>query len=317
MKRWRIAIISALALAIGSTVASAQFNGSNLKGDNGLQAGSQPAPGTYVGMLFLHYNGDSLRNRNGDPIGPGGGDLSVSGFVPLVTWVSSKTFFGAHYGIMAAPSWVENALVAPVIQSASETGVGFGDSYVQPINLGWHFPRADVVTGFGMFMPTGRYLYGATENRGLGQWSYEVTGGTTVFFDREKAWHAATLAAYEMHSEKKDSEVRVGDQLTLEGGVGRAFLKGALNVGGAYYAQWKVTDDTFRLTVPDDLIAKNRVFGFGPEVTVPVAAKGKLIALVTTRYLFEAGARTTTKGSTLVVTAMFPFPRQSTAAAVP
>jgi hypothetical protein len=45
---------------------------------------------------------------------------------------------------------------------------------------------------------------------------------------------------------------------------------------------------------------------FGPDVTLPVATKTKLIALVNVRYLWETGARIKTEGQSLVVTATFP-----------
>jgi hypothetical protein len=53
---------------------------------------------------------------------------------------------------------------------------------------------------------------------------------------------------------------------------------------------------------------KHRVFGFGPDVTLPVASRSKLFALVNVRYFWEAGAQSKTEGRTLVITATFPIP---------
>ena len=50
------------------------------------------------------------------------------------------------------------------------------------------------------------------------------------------------------------------------------------------------------------------MFGFGPDVTLPVASKSKLFSLVNIRYLWESGARLKTQGQTLAVTATFPIP---------
>jgi hypothetical protein len=50
------------------------------------------------------------------------------------------------------------------------------------------------------------------------------------------------------------------------------------------------------------------VFGFGPDVTLPVASKSKLFALVNIGDLWESGAQLKTEGNTLVVTATFPVP---------
>ena len=65
-----------------------------------------------------------------------------------------------------------------------------------------------------------------------------------VFLDSARAWHASTLGAVELHTEKRDSEARVGDMLTLEGGLGppatvparggerrRPFVEGHLGAG--------------------------------------------------------------------------------------
>ena len=86
-------------------------------------------------------------------------------------------------------------------------------------------------------------------------------------------------------------------------------------MGAAYDGQWKLTEDQlaeFELPGRDpiDLTihAKHKVFGFGPDVTLPVASKSKLFALVNIRYLWESGAQLKTEGQTLVVTATFPVP---------
>ena len=43
-------------------------------------------------------------------------------------------------------------------------------------------------------------------------------------------------------------------------------------------------------------------------MTLPIASKSKLYALVNMRYLWEMGARSKTQGTGLVVTATFPVP---------
>ena len=114
---------------------------------------------------------------------------------------------------------------------------------------------------------------------------------------------------------KKDTDTKVGQLLTLEGGVGKSYLGGGLILGAAYYAQWKLTEDQLaEFVLPGgagrvvDFPGKHRVFAFGPDVTLPVASKSKLFALVNIRYLWETGARLKTQGNTLVVTATFPVP---------
>jgi hypothetical protein len=79
----------------------------------------------------------------------------------------------------------------------------------------------------GIYMPTGRYTPGANDNTGLGMWGQELFIGGTVYLDRAKAWHAASTVSFEFHSKKQDSQAQVGNLMTLEGGFGRDFLKGA------------------------------------------------------------------------------------------
>jgi hypothetical protein len=82
------------------------------------------------------------------------------------------------------------------------------------------------------------------------------------------------------------------------------------------YAQWKLTADALgTCTLPGGSTIspalsdmKHRVFAFGPDVTLPIATKSKLFALVDIRYLWETGARSKTQGQTLLVTATFPVP---------
>jgi hypothetical protein len=46
----------------------------------------------------------------------------------------------------------------------------------------------------------------------------------------------------------------------------------------------------------------------GPDVTIPIASRSKLISLVNVRYLWEGGAQMKTQGQSLLVTATFPVP---------
>jgi hypothetical protein len=113
------------------------------------------------------------------------------------------------------------------------------------------------------------------------------------------------MASLDFQSEKKDSETKVGNILNLEGGVGRDFLKGAASAGLAYYATFKLSDDRIE-GLPGILIrGKNRVWGLGPEFTLPLAAKQTVYGFVTVRYQWELGARTTTEGGAWNVMATF------------
>jgi hypothetical protein len=292
---------------------SAQLSGHNTKGDFGLQSGTQAPPGFYVVPLFYDYTADTLRDRNGDPRPAleDGGSVDARAAIVGLLWVSEKKVLDGTYGLSIWPGVTNNALAAPILQVDEEVSTGFADIYIRPIELGWNTDRADFIAGLGIYAPTGEWELGGSNNRGLGMWSYEVFGGTTVYFDEERTWHFATLASYETHSKKDDTDIRVGDLLTLEGGLGKSYMDGALSVGIAYYAQWKLTDDDFGVDLAPVLgreLGRHRVYGFGPELTLPLATKKTLFGFLNLRYFWESGARTSLQGNTLVATVTFPIP---------
>jgi hypothetical protein len=89
-------------------------------------------------------------------------------------------------------------------------------------------------------------------------------------------------------------------------------MHGAFTVGAAYYAQWKVTRDQLEVASSTSahglaLPGKHRVFGIGPEVTIPIATRTKLLSLVNVRYLWEQGGQLKTQGRTLMITNTIPI----------
>lgn len=309
-----------LLIVLAATPAHAQLNGENLLGDTGVKNGSQPAPGLYVANLYYRYGTDTIKDADGERVTLDprqSGSQTLQAIVPLLIYVSPAKVLGANYGMMAVMPFANGALEAPAFGLDQEVSTGPSDLYLVPFQLGWHLPRADVTTAFALFAPTGRHTAGADDNVGKGMWSYEFSGGTTLYLDEAKSLSFATSAFWEIHSKKDGTDirvgpitlegVRVGQLLTLEGGFGKSFLEGAASVGLAYYAQWKITRDDFGLPIHLPL-DKHRVWGFGPDVTIPIATSTKLISLVNVRYLWEAGARLKTQGESLLITATFPVP---------
>ena len=229
--------------------------------------------------------------------------------------VTPKKLFGANYGIMAALPF---STIRPERASlqGNESGWGYNDTYVVPLYLGWHTPRADFIAGYGFFAPTGRYEAGATDNVGLGMWSQEIQGGATVFLDAAKKFSVATTAYLEFHSDKKDQDLKVGTLLTLEGGAAYNVPKIGGEFGVGYYLQTKLTDDS-GADVPVtalralNLYGRNRLFGIGPDVTMGVFKHGATIGLVSLRYLWESAGKSSFQGSTLFVMFTIARPRTS------
>jgi hypothetical protein len=294
------------------------LSGSHTPGDYGVQSGSQPAPGMYASLFYLRYDTDTIKDADGNTVRLSQGarsSLAVSAVAPLAWYVSKAKVFGANYGVMAVLPFANASLEAPAFALSETAGTSVSDLLLRPLDLGWHTARADVAAGLQIYVPTGKYEPGGSGNIGKGMWTYEPFVGTTVYFDQARTLSLAATAYWEIHSDKKDTNVKVGQILTLQGGLGKSFLGGGLIVGAAYYGQWKLTEDRLAefdlpgrdpidLTIP----GKHQVFGFGPDVTLPVASQTKLFALVNIRYLWESAAKLKTEGQTLVVTATFPVP---------
>jgi hypothetical protein len=317
------AVIAIAAALFSATPAHAQLNGENLLGDMGVKSGTQPEPGLYVSSIYYRYFTDTIKDPNGKPLSldtSGKASQTIHAAMPLVYYVAPRKILGAHFGMMAVLPVGSGSLEAPGLGLAEEAGKGLSDLYVMPAQFGWHFKRADAIAGVGFFAPTGRYSAGASDNLGKGMWSYEVSAGGTVYLDTQRSFSLSTTAFWETHGRKPGDvhvehvtirNARVGQVMTLEGGVGKSFLHGAASIGAAYYAQWKLTADQFELspgmTQPVSIFEKHRVWGVGPEVTIPIATKNRLISLVNVRYLWERGARLKTQGQTFMIMNTIPI----------
>jgi hypothetical protein len=299
--------VGALTLIISVSIpspASAQYQGHNFKGDFGVNSGSQPGPGIYVLLPYGQWNADQIKDGDGEAFPGtlfGGFDLRL--MPPTFIAVTPHKVLGANYGFMVGipfstvrPERVDEDVDDP-------TDWGFTDMYVVPLYLGWHTPRADFVAGYGFYAPTGRYEPGATDNVGLGMWSHEIQGGVTAYADAAKKLSLATTAFFEMHSKKKDLDVKVGNLLTLEGGAAYNVprIAGAFGIG--YFFQRKLSDDSGS-DVPEFLLRalnlreRNRLFGIGPDVTMGLFQRGTTAGLLNVRYLWESAGKSSFEGST-------------------
>jgi hypothetical protein len=299
----RRAAFAVLLLALTGAAAHAQYLGFNAIGDYGLKSGSQPGPGVYaLTPSFYRASYDGLRNASGDKVT--NLDVSMSFLITGAQVTTEKKFLGATYGFQVLPIFINNRLTFPTPNVEKSTGMGWGDMYFQPVNLGWRTKKADFLAAYGIWAPTG------TQGRTLHFWGHELAGGTTYYFDEKKNWHLAGTAFFDMQQTRKDQDIRVGNYLTLEGGAGRSFMKGAINVGAAYAFQWKVSDDSGSAVPAISRGNRNRVYAAGPSVSMPVFAKGPVVALVNASYLWEFGARTNFEGDVFIVGLTLALPKQ-------
>jgi hypothetical protein len=189
-------------------------------------------------------------------VGPNGNVIPTSGSLNLLAvpglnawYVSPFKIFDANYGAVLS-LWGSSSRIDVPRLDVSQSSYGFGDMYLQPVQLGWHLTYVDVIGGFALWIPTGRYSPGGNDNTGQGQWGYEFSAGATVWFDKGHHLNVATQVFYDLYSPRRGSigpnnaQLQTGDILTLMGGIGYQLLGGGLNIGVPYYVQWKVTNDT-------------------------------------------------------------------------
>ncbi|SDZ28583.1 Uncharacterized conserved protein [Flavobacterium aquidurense] len=266
--------ITTLLLLFVSFIGQAQLKGGHILGAMGLQSGTQtPANTLSVYIPGYIYSASSLKDANGDKAitNP---DLTMVITGAGVTWVSDFKILGANYGATALLAFASNTIQGN--NADVNNNLALTDTYIQPIQLGWHNKRADFVASYQLYLPTGRFTAGASDNSGLGMFMNEFSAGTTLYFNDKKTFHFATLASYEINGKKKDTDIKTGDILSIEGGLGKTFYmmnaektapKGILNAGLIYYLQYKVSSD--KIPVPILGIVetdKDHVAGLGAEI---------------------------------------------------
>ena len=252
---------------------NAQLKGGHILGSMGLQSGTQSPENTLsVYIPGYIYSASSLRDSNRDKVGNPDLTMFITGIG--ANYVSDFKILGANYGATILIAGASNTIQGSYIDSKSD--FAFTDMYIQPIQLGWHNKRADFVFGYQLYLPTGKYELGGSNNSGLGMFMNEFSAGTTLFFNDKKTFHFSALASYEINGKKKDTDIKTGDILSIEGGLGKTFYcmnaekttpKGILNAGLIYYLQYKVSED--KIPVGSILVIepdKDKVAGLGAEI---------------------------------------------------
>src|SRR6185436_7109946 len=91
-----ILLLLLIVVAASAGVASAQLNIPVVRGDNGLQSGSQPPPGTYLTGFVYFYTANTIVDRNGNRFNR----VGINQVFPAaaLTYVSKKKILGATYG---------------------------------------------------------------------------------------------------------------------------------------------------------------------------------------------------------------------------
>jgi hypothetical protein len=231
----------------------AQQKGQWVPGQSGLNAGILPDPGFTYANLTINYSANSLKDSNGNTVSGISGTYSFWVTENVFYYVPKHKFLGGTFASMAALNLANGSLTAdlgiPPQLSAKGGGEGMADTWVQPVNLGWHVKRADVYVGYAFMAPTGRYVPLASNNVGSGYWGNNFVSGTTAYLTKNKGTSLNLFTDWEFHGTKKGTNITPGQAFSIEWGLGQVIplkkdFSRLLQMGAIGYDQWQVTPNT-------------------------------------------------------------------------
>jgi hypothetical protein len=302
-----------------------QQKGQWVPGQFGLNAGVIPDPGITYANLALNYSADRLNNSNGDRILQNvTGTYSFWVDENILYYVPAHKFLGGYFMPYIAINYATGSLVAdlPPLLPGSTSGIslsgggsGLADTYVQPLNMGWHFKRADFNAGYSFTAPTGRYTAGASNNVGSGYWGNDITSGTTFYITKNKGTSANLATDWEIHGQKtvaspvrgQLSKITPGQAFTAEWGLGQVLplkkdMSQLAQLGLVGYDQWQVTSNGGNYLIAGIPVAASRVpyysvHGIGVQANYILPKKDFVLFF---KYYDEYSAKARPEGRTIV-----------------
>jgi len=295
----------------GASCAWAQQKGQWVPGQFGLNAGVIPDPGITYANLAFNYSASQLNGPNGNMVQGITGTYSFWVDENVFYFVPKQKILGGYFMPYVDLNYATGSLVADITGTnltAGGGGSGFADTYIQPLNLGWHFgKRVDFNAGYAFVAPTGRFTQGAANNIGSGYWGNFITSGTTLYIAKNQGTTANLTTAWEIHGQKSGTNITPGEAFTDEWGVGQVLplkkdLSQLAQLGFVGYDQWQVSHSSGTLPVagtpgiPESAIPFYSVHALGVQANFILPAKD-LVAFF--KYYDEYRALARPEGRTI------------------
>jgi hypothetical protein len=239
-----------------------------------------PEHGAYAALYNTFYTTDTYKDRNGakaETISIGGTpvniDVNVNSFmsIPMFLYVTNFKVLGANYGFFAMQPF-GNMSVGSALHTTAGRGLStdnssfdIGDTFIQPVWLGWNVPQGQLALGYGFYAPTGKYETNSTSNVGLGFWTNQFQAAGTYYLDPHEHTAFTASLTYELHGEKEGTQVTPGDDLSFSlaaDHMKKLAKDWAGNAGLSFYGQWQIADDNGG---PNPTV-HDQVFGAGLNV---------------------------------------------------
>jgi hypothetical protein len=303
-----------------------QQKGQWVPGQFGLNAGVIPDPGVTYANLALNYSASQLNDSNGNRILQNvTGTYSFWVDENIFYYVPHHKFLGGYFMPYIAVNAASGSVVAalPPLLPGNTSGInlspggsGLADTFVEPINIGWHFQkRVDFNAGYAFTAPTGRYTAGASNNVGSGYWGNNITSGTTLYITKNQATTANLATDWEVHGQKtvasavsgQLSKITPGQAFTDEWGIGQILplkknFSQLAQLGLVGYDQWQVSSNGGNYLIAGIPVAASRVpyysvHGIGFQSNFILPAKDFAAFF---KYYDEYSAKARPKGRTIV-----------------
>jgi len=276
------------AQVLAPSTAPAAESGHYMPGIEGIKLATAPPPGFYYKIYNIFYYSDTLKaHRTAPRVKP---DIQDFIMVHRPIWVTNWKILGGDY-ITTLLIPLTFADVHMRKYNLRDRTWALGDIGFEPFCLDWHKTRWDAMFSLAVFMPTGNHSARRPALPGKDFWTLLVSLGPTFHLDHGKTWAVSGLMRYELHSKKRDEDIRPGDDVALDVSISKS-LGRLWEVGLCGYGHWQITDDRGRDVYYDKNI-HDRVFGIGPEIDIFVPFLKMKFQL---RTQFEFGARDRTEG---------------------
>lgn len=258
-----------------------------------------PVPGFFYAQYNAYYSADHYVDGEGNKrlnFESEGGevkldtDVEVLAIAPVFLWSTSKKILGANYAFYVVPQVGKSSVSAKLsvldqVGQTDDDSIGLGDTYVQPIWLGWQGEGYDFALGAGAYLPTGKYDAEDGDSIGLGFWTGQLQSSAYWYLDEARASALEFAVTYEFHGEQEDTDITPGDHVSLEYGFSQ-YLSERIEVGISGFSQWQVELD--RRPMMTDLAldpnAKGEVHGFGVQAAFWVTPQFNMSLRYTKEY---------------------------------
>ncbi len=227
-------------------------------------------------------------------------DINVVANRTMFVWNSEKKLMGARY--QAAIVFPLANFAGPRPTPGNDTSVGIGDIVLQPVGLGWRRGNFDFLTSYTVFTPTGRFTFGASDNRGRGMWSHMLSTGVTWQSGNQRPWDVSVQGRYEFLTQIRGSDIKPGSPFHLEWAVGKKVSQ-SVDVGVVGAGSWQVTDIQGSDFTGDP--TKYHFFSIGPEIQWHAVQRNDWNMFIQVRSYFDVSVLNAAQGAFLVVSFAF------------